>query len=768
MNNMIVFGTDIQYAPAKGFVDLLANSGRFQVRTSKVADKEIFTGCDAAFMFLRPGDLWKVTELTRSFLEVAAETEIKRLAWVAPACGETSNLGKDLARTEALVRSSNFDSLVLRHAPLFSDILTHEKELKFRRTLSLPLGSSPLPWLAPSAIAEGLYKWVLGEVNNQPPDVLTGPSQLTGEDLARGLSEALKQNTNGIKFAQRRFQSIDLDRSGEIDPEELFPYLLDLGYSSDEAQIILEEADTDHSGTIDFSEFMEGLGGHLEKILADVPTEVSYFNIPQSTALYDLMTGGMSEKAAQSSLDLLRVLNEQGLPEQPQELTRWLGRSSISLTDWANQYALDLLNVHIIPGRGILTINEGTLEGHSASITRLLTSNDRLLIGRRTLDGKRLELGWADEDLADGEEVSYTPGEGEERVLRLQDGKLVSISVRGLWGGRRLASPLLFQEQPMPRWQVSLFRELGELQIEEVSSLGAADEIVCNCTQTNCGAMQELIEKGFDSLEKITEITQITKICGGCQALVEELLGSSTLSVAELVAKEDLGRGISKFQFRPVDEEVVASQPGQHILVQGRVNKRWVTRAYTLTSPADQTQMYEITVKREEMGVFSRWLCARADSESLFRISSPRGEYFLADEAPVVFFAGGIGVTPAIAMMQTLANRGDGRQFHLDWSASYPEDFVFKSQLEQLTAAHPHLTFTTRSTKTQGRISASEVQSQYPFASGAVAFMCGPQGFMDVMREYLQQAGWPDEAIRQELFSSQLDEEGKAEIQGDR
>ena len=45
----------------------------------------------------------------------------------------------------------------------------------------------------------------------------------------------------------------------QIDAEELFPYLLELGYSNDEAQQILEEADKDKSGTIDFEEFIQGL-----------------------------------------------------------------------------------------------------------------------------------------------------------------------------------------------------------------------------------------------------------------------------------------------------------------------------------------------------------------------------------------------------------------------------------------------------------------------------------------------------------------------------
>jgi len=620
-----------------------------------------------------------------------------------------------------------------------------------------------LPWLAPEAIALGLYKWACGEVNNEPPDVLTGPVQLTGDDIAKILSDLLRQNLNSRKFAQRRFQSIDLDQSGHIEREELFRYLLELGYSNDEAQTIVEEADADHSRAIDFEEFMQGLKEHLDKILAEVPTQVQYFNIFRSTALYDLTTRGMDENAAKAWLDLLSVLNEISLPEKKQELAQWLGRTSISLEDWASQHVLDLINVYILPGRGILTINEGHFEGRPALITRLLQANDRMLIGQRTLDGKALELQQADEDLSDAEIVSYQPEEGGERVLKLKSGRVVGLSVRGIWIGRRLATQLFFQDLPLPRWQVALFRELGELQMEEVSSLGAADDIVCNCTKTTCGKLQELIEAGSSTLEQIAEQTQATMVCGSCQPLVEELLGSASLGVGELLAVQNLGQGIIRLQLRPVHQEVVDSKPGQHILIQGRMNGRWVTRAYTLTSPADQTQMYEITVKREELGLFSRWLHDYANSESLLRISEPRGEFFLENENPVLFFAGGIGVTPAIAMMRTLANRGDHRQFHLDWCTQHTQDFVFQQELEQLIAERPHLSLKLRATRTDGRISAQEVQSRYPWTEGAVAFMCGPQAFMDAVRGYLKEAGWPESAIRQELFSSKLDDEGKVQ-----
>ena len=749
-----VFFASNSYPPSVKLVELLSASEDILIRRSSDEDNE-----DVAIaLFITLADLSEVVNLTRSFVE--RHTQAERLVWVAPACCETSDLGKKLATAEAIVASCKQRALIVRHAPLIDELLQN-KEIKFRRILSLPLGDRALPWLTGKDIAEGVYKWLQDEDSNSQRIVLTGARQLTGADLAREISLALERNLDSRRYAMRRFEAIDIDKSGEIDSEEMFPYLLELGYGREEAQTIIDEADTNKDGSINFEEFIEGLSEHLEKILADVPSQVQYINVPRATALYDLIAKGMEEKTAQSWLDLLASLQKSGLPAT--DSREWLGRDSTSITDWLEQHVLDFINVYILPGRGVLTISEGILEGKPALTTRLLQNSDRLLQGVRTLDNKAVEWQVVGEDTSDVEVVRHELENGGLRVLKLKEGQLVSLSVRGLWTGRRWATELFFKHQPLPRWQINLFRELGELQIEEASSLIEPEGVICNCTQTTCGKLQELIEGGMDTLEQIADDTKVTLICGGCQPLVEELLGSANLAVAELISKQDLGRGLFRFQFRPVGEAVAASKPGQHILIQGRVDGVWVTRAYSLSSAADQTEIYEITVKREEMGLFSRWLCDRADAHSLFRISQPRGDYFLADEQPVYFFAGGIGITPAVAMMRTLAARGDRRRFHLDWSAPQTEDFVFKTELEQLTAQHPHLSFELRPTRTAGRLSVETVQQQYQPQEGAVAFLCGPQAYMNAVRSHLKEAGWTDEAIRQELFSSKLDEEGNAQ-----
>jgi len=212
-----VFTSDAQYAPAVQLMSLLTNREFSLIRAlkrfgvvastnsaiewvnintvSKDIIQEYFCGAETAFVFIMPTDLSDITQLTRSMLEMATEAGVRRFAWVAPACPtrcELSDvyrqdaLGLRLTEAANLVRSSGLETLVLSHAPLLSDLLEQKKELKFRRTLSLPLGNSSLPWLAPEVIAQALYKWTLGELNHEPPELLTGATQLTGQDIAKG------------------------------------------------------------------------------------------------------------------------------------------------------------------------------------------------------------------------------------------------------------------------------------------------------------------------------------------------------------------------------------------------------------------------------------------------------------------------------------------------------------------------------------------------------------------------------------------------------
>ena len=82
------------------------------------------------------------------------------------------------------------------------------------------------------------------------------------------MSEAIKEILNNEKklneVAKVGFDSVDTDRSGQIDQEELEKVMSqisqDMGAeppSKEDVKEVLEHLDTDHSGKIDFEEFSQ-------------------------------------------------------------------------------------------------------------------------------------------------------------------------------------------------------------------------------------------------------------------------------------------------------------------------------------------------------------------------------------------------------------------------------------------------------------------------------------------------------------------------------
>ena len=109
----------------------------------------------------------------------------------------------------------------------------------------------------------------------------------------------------------------------------------------------------------------------------------------------------------------------------------------------------------------------------------------------------------------------------------------------------------------------------------------------------------------------------------------------------------------------------------------------------------------------------SRWLNDHADSSSIIRVSEPKGNYHLEDQhTEIVFFAAGIGVTPALSMLRTLASTGDSRPLSLDWSAPYEKNFILKKEFEGY-AQNQQFEITYRATKKEGRISKALIEKKY-------------------------------------------------------
>ena len=414
-----------------------------------------------------------------------------------------------------------------------------------------------------------------------------------------------------------------------------------------------------------------------------------------------------------------------------------------------------LESMYLLPHRGLLTLQTGQLDGKPA-----LTAVHNLPDGRRVMSTRlagepAFTAQLLDADKSAASPVIYESAEhGIYRELQVTEGKLTGLESQGEWTGLGDMFGLLLDGTSVEEWQLALFRERGDFRVQEIQPLYEEREIICTCTQTSCGKIMQAIRDNCTTVEAVAKRTNATRVCGGCVPLVRELLGQSDWTAAHVVESVPLSEDVRSFRIRPIAGQCRDWLPGQHLSLQARIDNRWVQRAYTL-SCAPGGSCYELTVKREPQGVFSRWLFDRMPAHTILRISEPAGEYHLpADQTEdVVCLVGGIGVTPALSMARTLSTRPRPFRLHVHYCASQPGDLVCRDELVALSQKNERISVEFRATRQEGRFGLEQVRELVGRFPGALYFLCGSPPYMETVSGHLRECGVPDERIRIEVFT---------------
>jgi nitric-oxide synthase len=687
---------------------------------------------------------------------------------VAPDLDAGRPLGQVIERLLAMLP----EATRLLHAPPIEAVLAAWDDLRSARTLLLPLPESAIPIVAWQDVAEAIARWIQDGSLGGSDHLLGGPSHCDGPALASAISALIGDTLDPNRFVALRLRELDADGDGVITTVEAERFLVGLGHSPESAARIIAEADLDGDGTISPDEFQIGLADQLTAVLAAEPRDVAWHRTLPTILRDRWVALGRHYGYAHALTEHLAWPRSSSREPTLRGTTR--------IEDVLAPHVITLIDVFVIPGRGLLTRDEGRFGDprptppellwrlgdaqldEAASFTHLATTDGLTLDTRRSVRGS-VEARWR--GMPATERLQYGGGD-DARVLELADGRLVGLACRGRWTGLRQTMVDLMERRPIRAWERALFTELGALQLEHAEDVVDPQEVICNCVGVRRQTVVDAAEAGAKTLAAICNKTRATSICGGCTPLVEEILGSPRLGVAEVLSIAKHGTDFATVTLQPVARAPAPSLPGQHVVIQARIRDRWVTRAYSLTSPGGQSCPYEITVKREELGLFSRWLADRAGPDSLFRCSEPSGHIYLGDDevGPVLAFGGGIGITPAIALARTLASDGTGRRLHVDWSVRRPTDLIFADELNQLAATSDNVTWTSRVTPADGRLTLAFVRDHYPFTEGAIAFICGPNRFADDVKAMLVETGWPESVIRVEVFTSKIDDDGNARV----
>ncbi|MDX0468614.1 Rieske 2Fe-2S domain-containing protein [Sinorhizobium medicae] len=204
--------------------------------------------------------------------------------------------------------------------------------------------------------------------------------------------------------------------------------------------------------------------------------------------------------------------------------------------------------------------------------------------------------------------------------------------------------------------------------------------------------------------------------------------------------------GIAAFELRPVQGLLPTFQPGAHIDVH---MPNGLVRQYSITNGPGESDSYVIGVKleRDSMGG-SLCMHETVREGDLLAISEPRNNFPLRrDAVRTIFVAGGIGVTPLLAMAQALKNQNLDYEFH--YFAQNQEQLAFPEKTAVLgEALKPHLGFLPETTAAKLK----EILSGY--RPDMHVYLCGPGPMLEAARRIAADLGWPETAVHFEYFKN--------------
>ena len=241
--------------------------------------------------------------------------------------------------------------------------------------------------------------------------------------------------------------------------------------------------------------------------------------------------------------------------------------------------------------------------------------------------------------------------------------------------------------------------------------------------------------------------------------------GFRQMRVANINKESD---SVTSFILSPIDgQPLPLFEAGQFVVLRLLVDsgKSPVLRSYSL-SDLPAADHFRISVKSELNGIGSSFLCNRARAGDVLDVSAPRGSFTLRPgENPVVLLSAGVGATPVMSMLHSLAAESSQREVWWIYGARNRVDHPFaeesRSLLKQLSRGRGYIVYSRPAAIDQvgvdfdapGHIDAALLERIGVPRNGDF-YLCGPSSFLQNMRDWLRNWGALAGNVHTEVFGS--------------
>ncbi len=179
------------------------------------------------------------------------------------------------------------------------------------------------------------------------------------------------------------------------------------------------------------------------------------------------------------------------------------------------------------------------------------------------------------------------------------------------------------------------------------------------------------------------------------------------------------------------------------------------------SSPGEKELLFATKISES---AFKRTLMALPAGAGIV-VEPPMGKFTLPENIsePLVFIAGGIGITPFRSMIRHIETQGAGTSVVLFYSVRIPGEAVFLDELQSVAEKNEHIKIVPTMTRVEegsdvwkgltGRIGPEMIQEHATGAKHALYYIAGPPALAEGTQKMLRDTGIDLKQIRVEKFT---------------
>jgi len=220
---------------------------------------------------------------------------------------------------------------------------------------------------------------------------------------------------------------------------------------------------------------------------------------------------------------------------------------------------------------------------------------------------------------------------------------------------------------------------------------------------------------------------------------------------------------VATFSFSAPSGAWFRYEPGQFLTLELPVPGETVWRTYTISSSPSRPLPISVTVKAQKDSIGTRWMLDHLKPGMKIKASGPAGIFTLPNqpEEKYLFISAGSGITPSLSMTAYLFDRGKASDISFIHCAKRPSAIIGRKRVEHMAARVPSLKlhFIVGEddpfdvwTGYRGHLNQIMLGLIAPDYLEREVYCCGPEPFMQAVRDILNALGYDMDRYHQESF----------------